>query len=106
MKIKIPKKNYSITELYDAIATTMGYSNVDELEYNCCKVNIAKNIQDGIYDKYLELGKEEKLSEQDIRVGVTMLLAVSGPKVDENLADNEVEVLDGFISWFKTPGDL
>ena len=97
MKIKVPKKNYSIVELYDAIAITMGYRNIDELEYDCCKVNIAKNIQDGIYAKYLELGQEQKLSEQDIRVGVTMLLACSGPKVDENLADDEVEVFDGFI---------
>lgn len=97
MKVKVPHKNYGITELYDAIATTMGYLDVNKLEYDCRKVNIAKNIQDGIYDKYLELGMEEKLSDQDIRIGVTMLLAMSGPKVDENLADDEVEVFDGFI---------
>ena len=97
MKVKVPHKNYSITELYDAIATEMGYLDVNKLEYDCRKVNIAKNIQDGIYDKYLELGREEKLSDQDIRIGVTMLLACSGPKVDENLVDDEVEVFDGFI---------
>ena len=97
MILKVPNKNYSITELYDAIATTMGYQNISELEYDCRKVNVAKNIQDGIYDKYIELGKEQKLSEQDIRAGITMLLAISGPKVDENLADDEVEVFDGFI---------
>ena len=97
MKIKIPHKNYGVTELYDVIATTMGYKNVDQLEYDCRKVNIANNIQDGIYDKYLELGKEEKISEHDVRLGVTMLLACSGPKVDESLADDEVEVFDGFI---------
>lgn len=97
MKVKVPHKNYGITELYDTIAMTMGHKNVSELEYDCCKVNIAKNIQDGIYDKYIELGKEQKISEQDVRVGITMLLACSGPKVDENLADDEVEVFDGFI---------
>ena len=97
MKIKVPQKNYSIVELYDAIATEMGHQNTDELEYDCRQVNIASNIQDGIYEKYLELGKEQKLSEEDVRVGVTMLLACSGPKVDKNLADNEVEVFDGFI---------
>ena len=97
MKIKIPKKNYDLIDLYDTISTTMGYRNRNELEYDCRKVNIAKNIQDGIYDKFLELGREQKLSDQDVRVGVTMLLAVSGPKVDENLADDEVEVFDGFI---------
>jgi hypothetical protein len=97
MKIKVPKNNYSIVELYDTIATEMGHQNIDDLEYDCRQVNIAKNIQDGIYEKYLELGREQKLSEQDVRAGITMLLAVSGPKVDENLADDEVEVFDGFI---------
>ena len=97
MKLKVPKKNYGVTELYDAVATAMGYHNVAELEYDCCKVNIAQNIQDGIYDKYVELGKENKIPEHEVRVGVTMLLVCSGPKVDENLADDEVEVFDGFI---------
>jgi hypothetical protein len=97
MKVKVPSKNYGIVELFDTIATEMGFVTVQNLEYDCCKVNIAKNIQDGIYEKYLELGREQKLSESDIRVGVTMLLVCSGPKVDENLADNEVEVFDGFI---------
>jgi hypothetical protein len=97
MKLKVPSKNYGITELYDTIATEMGFVAVQNLEYDCRKVNIAKNIQDGIYEKYAELGKEQKISEQDVRIGITMLLACSGPKVDENLADNEVEVFDGFI---------
>lgn len=25
MKIKVPKKNYGVTELYDAVALAMGY---------------------------------------------------------------------------------
>jgi hypothetical protein len=97
MKVKIPHKNYGITELYDAVAIAMGHTNVSELEYDCCKITIANNIQDGIYDKHLELGREQKLNESDIRAGVTMLLAVCGPKVDENLENDEVEVFDGFI---------
>ena len=36
-------------------------------------------------------------SENDIRVGITMLLAMSGPKVDKSLKANEVEIFDGFI---------
>lgn len=97
MKLKVPSKNYDITELYDTIATEMGFVAVQNLGYDCRKVNIAKNIQDGIYEKYAELGKAQNISETDVRIGVTMLLACSGPKVDENLADNEVEVFDGFI---------
>ena len=97
IKLKIPHRNYGITELFDAIATEMGYVAVQNLEYDCCKVNVAQNIQDGIYEKYIALGKEQKISEHDVRMGITMLLACSGPKVDKALADNEVEVFEGFI---------
>ena len=97
MVIKVPHKNYSIVELYDAVAKEMGYTNISDLEYDCCKINIASNIQDGIYAEYLALGKEQSLHESDVRTGIAMLLAVSGPKVNGNLADDEVEVLDGFI---------
>ena len=96
-KVKVPENNYGIVELYDAVAAAMGHTDTSKLEYDCCKINIAKNIQDGIYERYLELGREEKLPDDDVRVSVTMLLLMSGPKVDENLADNEVEVFDGFI---------
>ena len=96
-KVTVPKNNYGIVELYDTVANAMGYTDTSELEYDCCKINIAKNIQDGIYERYLELGREENLPDEDIRASVTMLLLMSGPKVDENLADNEVEVFDGFI---------
>ena len=97
MIIKVPHKNYGIVELYDAVATEMGHTNISELDYDCRKINIANNIQDGIYEEYMTLGKEQNLHESDIRMGITMLLAVSGPKVNGNLADDEVEVLDGFI---------
>ena len=97
IKLKIPNKNYGIVDLFDAIATEMGYVAVQNFEYDCCKVNVAQNIQDGIYEKYIALGKEQKISEYDVRMGITMLLACSGPKVDEALADDEVEVFEGFI---------
>ena len=96
-KVKVPENNYGIVELCDAVATAMGCADTSKLEYDCCKINIAKNIQDGIYERYLELGREESLPDEDIRASVTMLLLMSGPKVNENLADNEVEVFDGFI---------
>lgn len=97
MKLKVPHKNYDIVELYDAIATEMGFVATQNLEYDCREVNIAKNIQDGIFAKYAELAKDKGMSESDARAGIAMLLVVSGPKVDENLADDEVEVFEGFI---------
>ena len=97
IKLTIPNENYTIIGLFDAIATEMGYVAVQNLEYDCCKVNVAQNIQDGIYEKYIALGKDENISEHDVRMGITMLLACSGPKVDEALADDEVEVFEGFL---------
>ena len=97
MILKIPNKNYGIVELYDAIATEMGFVATHELEYDCGQVNIAKNIQDGIYERYLELGRAQGMPDCDIRASVTMQLAICGPKVDETLADDEIEVFEGFI---------
>lgn len=99
MKLTIPKGNYSITNLYDTVATEMGYTNTTELEYDCTEINIAENIQDGIYQYYSDYAKEvgSTSSETDIRTATTMILAISGPKVDKELRENEVEVFEGFI---------
>ena len=36
-------------------------------------------------------------NESDLRMSVSMLLLNYGPKVDESLADDEVEIFNGFI---------
>ena len=98
-KIIVPEKNYSIIELYDAVATEMGYMDVSELEYDCRHINVAPNIQDGFYRYYTALAKEtdKTMTETDIKTSVTTVLAIYGPKVDDTLQANEVEVFDGFI---------
>lgn len=95
MKLTIPEKNYGLVEFYDAVATEMGYTNTSELRYDCRNINISPNIQDGFYVHYREMNPTLPASEVDIQV--TMLLAISGPKVDQALKANEVEVFDGFI---------
>ena len=100
MKLLIPNhKPMSIIELYEAAAKEMGCANPSEIKYNCTKINVAENIQDDFYEYYAEKIKEEQptLSENDIKTGITMLLVMSGPKVDNALKANEVEVFDGFI---------
>jgi hypothetical protein len=96
MKIKVEKERCSIVELYEATAKEMGYANPKELKFDCRKINVAPNIQDGFYAHYTE-SADPDISENDLQMAITMTLAISGPKVDENLADNEVEVFDGFI---------
>ena len=97
--IKVPSENYSVVGLYDAVAKEMGYLTPDKLQYDCCKINVAKNIQDGFYDYYCEAAMKEDptASEMEIRMGITCILVVSGPKVNKELANNEVEVFEGFI---------
>ena len=99
MKILIPNKSYSLHDFYDTVAKEMGIAPTSEIKYDCRKVNVAENIQDGFYEYYSALARETDpyISENDIKIGTTMLLIMSGPKVDINLKANEVEVFDGFI---------
>ena len=95
MKLKIPNKNYSVTELYDAVATAMGHKDVSKLHYDCCEINVARNIQDGFFEHYKETIPHS--SETDLKMSVSMILPNFGPKTDDNLADYEVEVSNKFI---------
>ena len=99
MKIKIPYTPCGLAEFYDKVATEMGHGDPSEFKYDVSKINIAENIQDGFYEFYDKVAREKDptLSKNDIRVGITMLLVNSGPKVDKTLKANEVEIFEGFI---------
>jgi hypothetical protein len=99
MKITLPNyKPMSIIELYEAAATEMGCENTSEIKYDCTKINVAENIQDGFYEYYLALVRENDTysHENEAMADITLVLAMSGPKVDKALKANEVEVFDGF----------
>lgn len=95
MKLKVPKKNYGVTELYDVVATAMGHKDVSKLNYDCKAINVARNIQDNFFSYYRETIPHS--SETDLKMSVSMILLNYGPKMDTALADYEVEVFDGFI---------
>ena len=94
MKLTVANKNYGLVEFYDEVATQLGYDK-DKVEYDCTKICVAQNIQDNFFAHYREENPE--LSESDLNMSVGMMLVCSGPKVDKNLKDNEVEVSVGFI---------
>lgn len=94
MKIKIPKRNYGITELYDTVSALMGNEG-QGLHYDCTKINVAMNIQDSFFTRYRE--ENPSISASNFNVSMAMMLLNYGPKVDKDLADDEVEVFDGFI---------
>lgn len=95
MKVKVPRKNYGITELYDAVAAAMGYGDVSKLNYDCREINVARNIQVGFLEHYRETIPHS--SESNLRMSVNMILLNYGPKTDDKLDDYEVEVFAGFI---------
>jgi len=95
MITKIKAKPYSLMGLYDAIAEAIG-KDPETCRYDCRKVNIASNLQQYIYDYYIAANPD--LPEEEVKVQVTMLLAISGPKSFEAMKDNTVEVFDGFIT--------
>lgn len=93
--VTIANPKTHLVAFYDAVAREMGFTNPEDLHYDCRKINVAANIQDAFFEFYRETNPD--LSAQDVNMGTAMLLMCSGPKVDENLADNQVEVFEGFI---------
>lgn len=100
MKLLISETKCSLTEFYDKAAREIGFISVDNLVYDCRHINISKEIQDNFFEYYKELAKEKDpyISDNDIQISTTMLLAMAGPKVDVNLKENEIEVFDDFIT--------
>lgn len=100
MKLLIQRETpYSLVGFYETVAREMGYADTSEIKYDCTKIDIAENIQDEFYNYYYAIARETypKESENEINAGITIMLAISGPKVNKELKANEVEVFDGFI---------
>ena len=99
MTITISNRPCGLDMFYDNVAKEMGIEPTIKTQYDCTKINVADNIQDGFYEYYLALIKANDIyaNENDARVGITLLLAMSGPKVNVDLKANEVEIFDGFI---------
>ena len=95
MKLKVPKKNYGVAELYDTVAIAMGHKDVSKLNYDCKAINVARNIQDGFFVHYREAIPHAR--ESELKMSIGMILLNYGPKTDEDLEDYEVEIFDGFI---------
>lgn len=95
MKLTMPKANYDLIEFYDTVAAMLGCTDVSKANYNCTKINVAPNIQQGFFDYYKELNSH--MSAREVNMVVAMMLLGRGPKEDTALKANEVEVFDGFL---------
>lgn len=99
MKILIQNANCGLSDFYDLVAREMGHANTTDLHYDCRKITVSEQIQDGIIQYYRDAARETdpNVSENDIKIATAMALITSGPKLDVTLEANEVEVFDGFI---------
>lgn len=101
MKMEMEVKPYDLIDFYNEVATKLGCTDTSKANYNCTKLNISSEIQQGFYDYYKSINPN--LNEEEITMDVTVLLAIKGPKVDKALKPNEIEVFDGFV--FQKKGD-
>lgn len=108
MKVKIKTRPCGLTEFYveaaKAYIKEIFNGNVEAIDFSaykfdCRQINISNAMQDKFYEHYEKCIRkaDNKMLGVDIRINITMLLAMSGPKVDENLDDDEVEIFEGFI---------
>lgn len=93
---------YNITALYEIVASQMGETwNADNIRFDCTKINVAKNIY-----RVMEEAAVEKFrgrhSEEGVRNEFAMTWCFAGPKAIDRLADNEVEVEEGFVTYAET----
>lgn len=88
MIIKVTGSNTTIGNFYDQIAIAQKLPITYDVRYDCRKVNVAKNIQENIFDYYKKLGTSAS--------DMGMLWICYGPKVNEDLKQDEVELEEGW----------
>ena len=93
-----------IVSFYELVASKFGIEIKEESQFNCCEIEIAENIQENMYETYRKLVKariESKeipfVSDSQINTEITMLLAMSGAKVNPELKPNEVIISELFV---------
>ncbi len=85
-------ENLGLDEFYDLIGKKLyPYFDLSEVEYDCSLINISNNIQEKWFSYYGRQGNSKS--------SIIMFLVMSGPKVDEKLKDNEVEIFNGFATF-------
>jgi hypothetical protein len=85
------QKRQTLEDFYRSVAQSAGYEEKEDTMYDCCRILVAANVQDAIIEAYQEAHPNVEMS------NIMMLLAISGPKVDRELAYNEVRIQTGFV---------
>jgi len=80
-----------IISLYELVAKIEGIDNKEVSMYHPDKLDCSNHIQEIIFRHYELQGLD--------KVSIGMMWCNSGPKVNENLKENEVFIYDGFATF-------
>ncbi len=96
-------KGADLVRLYQVVAEEMGYDSTDKrLRYDCRKICISKEMQQMLYESYEAMYPEQfRRDRRGATMSVTMLLVTSGPKVNQELDADMVEIEEGFLFYSK-----
>jgi len=81
----------TLCNFYRTAAEMLGYEENEKTMYDCTRILVAVNVQDAIIASY-KAACPKVTTEQ-----IIIHLAISGPKVAEDLKENEVVLQEGFV---------
>lgn len=89
MKLRGINANCGIPTFYDNVAMAMGLS-IENCHYSCSHIKVSQSVADAIMGHYEKEGADQ--------MSIAMMWLNWGPKTDENLSEDMVEVEEGFYT--------
>lgn len=81
----------TLCNFYRTAAEMLGYEENEKTMYDCTRILVAVNVQDAIIASYKAVCPKVTMEQ------IIIHLAISGPKVAEDLKENEVVLQEGFV---------
>lgn len=89
-RLEVKIEPMDLADFYDEVARKLGYTNTDNLKFDCSKIDVSEKIQDAIMSYYRDI-KHAGIEE------IAMIWLNWGPKAHEDWYDWKVQVEDGFV---------
>lgn len=82
----------TLCNFYRTAAEALGYEENEKTRYDCSRILVSAHVRDAIIASYQAVSPEISMKE------VIIHLTIAGPKVAEDLEENEVVLQEGFVS--------
>ena len=90
----------TLLPFYVYVAECMGYEDEAIETYDCRKIWVAENVQNAIIEAYRGRCPDEYTEyPTEVNHKIMRILAISGPKMNRDLQDNQVKVEIWFITF-------